>query len=346
MKNININNNSLYNRGGEAIKSKLMKRFSMFDGVGLDLTNANTYDEALEMAGLDYTATKVPLFLEDGTEVKNYFGTAKSDDPGFVLGVVGNQYSCVGNRDAFAVAEEIVEEGYARYEVGGPSLGSKNKVDYAKSFLVLRGDDFDIKDDTFNSFVVFNNSFDGSTGVQYQVICQRVLCLNGMVRFLGGKQSQLKINIQHSKTANEKIQIARNIVMQRQKEIELVKKEAEIFINQGFTRAQFEKEIIPLVLKEKKIIEGEKERERGQERIENMVAQLMTAYNADDVQNYSNSAYRVILALSDWETHASPLRDTGNGQIYLNRITKGMLVTAAVAKYIAETRGLPKVIKQ
>lgn len=312
----------------------------MFDGVGLDLTGAKSYDEALEMAGLDYSAKKVPLYLADGTKFENHFGVAKSDNPANILGVVGNQYHAVSNRDAFAVAENIVERGYANYEVGGPSMKSQNALDYAKSFLVLKGNDFQIEDDIFNAFVVFNNSFDGSTGVQYQVICQRVVCLNGMVRYLGGKDSQFKIKIQHTESAKERIKTANKIIMKRQHDIEIIKKEAQAFIAQGFTRAEFEKEIIPLILESKKLIEKDKERERGHERVQQVVSDLLLAYNADDVQNYANSAYRTILAISDYESHAEPLRDTGNGQIYMNRIIKGMALTTAVAQYIAKTRNI------
>lgn len=321
-------------------RNKILKRFSMFDGVGLDLTGAKSYDEALEMSGLDYSAKKVPLYLADGTKLENHFGVAKSDNPANILGVVGNQYHAVSNRDAFAVAENIVEQGYANYEVGGPSMKSQNALDYAKSFLVLKGDDFKIEDDLFNSFVVFNNSFDGSTGVQYQVICQRVVCLNGMVRYLGGKDSQLKIKIQHTESAKERIKTANKIIMKRQHDIEIIKKEAQAFIAKGFTRAEFEKEIIPLILESKKLIEKDKERERGHERVQQVVSDLLLAYNADDVQNYANSAYRTILAISDYESHAEPLRDTGNGQIYMNRIIKGMALTTAVAQYIAKTRNI------
>ncbi len=312
----------------------------MFDGVGLDLTNARTFDDALSMAGLDYSAEKQPLFLADGQEVKDHVAVVKSDDPMHVLGVVGNQYQAVGNREAFAIADEIVDEGYAAYEVGGPSFKSKNTPDFAKSFMVLRGDDFEIADDTYNSFVVFNNSFDGSTGVQYRVICQRVVCMNGMVRYLGGAKNQIRINIQHTANAKYRIAEAQKIIMQRRNEIEQIKAEATAFINQGMTRNEFEKEIIPLILEEKKLVEKDKERERGHKRIDTVVRELLQAYNADDVQNHANNAYRVILAISDYESHSAPLRNVGNGQVYMNRAINGMVLTTAVAQYIAKTRGI------
>lgn len=329
---------SNYYKTNTQTRMTILKRFSMFDGVGFDLTGSSSYDEALANAGLDYTAKMVKLFLEDGTEVKNHYGAAKSDNPSHILGVVGNQYHAVSNRDAFAVAEDIVKGGYANYEVGGPSLRSRNTIDYARSFLVLKGDDFQIENDVFNSFVVFNNSFDGSTGVQYQVVCQRVVCMNGMVSYLGGQHNQIRINIQHSKSANDRVRAVKKIVMKRQEDIEIIKKEAQAFIGTSVTRAQFENEIVPLVIRKKGLVEIKKDRERGSERVQKVVDELMQAYNSDDVQNYASSAYRIILAVSDYESHSKPLRDTGNGHIYMNRILKGMQITTAVAQYLADTR--------
>lgn len=338
---------SLYNTDRN-VQEKILKRFSMFDGTGFDLTQCDTYDEALNEAGLDYTAEKKPLFLahegEDGerfyNEVQGTYAFVKSDDDSKILGIMGNQYTPVGNRDAFAVAEEIVDEGLARYECGGPSLGAKKTVDYGKSFLVLRGDDFKIGEDEFQSFTYFNNSFDGSSGVQYSTVCQRVVCLNGMVRYMEGAKSQFRISIQHSKSALERIEQAKKIVMKRQEDIEIIKRQADLLIGTQYTQAEFQKTIIPQVLKEMKLVEKDKERQRGAERIERVVDQLMQAWNSPDVQNYTGTAYRVLLALSDFESHAEPLKNTGNGHLYLNRITKGMALTTAALKVVEAQKNM------
>lgn len=341
--NINIitnNNRSLYNSAPVKVKNKVMRRFSLFDGTGNDLTACNNYDEALLTSGLDYGAKQEKLYLADGTELPSNFAFTKSDDPSVILGVNGKQYTAVDNRTAFNVAEELVEEDGFRYELGGASIGCQNVVDYAKAFLVLRGDDFEIGDDAFNSFIVLQNSFDGSSGVNFQVICQRLACLNGLTRYLGGKKNQLRINIQHSKTAESRIEIAKTIIKQRVEDIAYIKKEAEALIGIRMTKQEFEKEIIPLVLKEQKLVVDGQERQRGQERIEKVVYELCQAYAMDDTANYENTAYRTILALSDYETHSTGLRDTKNPSLYMNRALKGFVLTSAVAMYIAQTRGL------
>lgn len=325
-------------------RAKVLRRFSAFDGVGADLTSVSSYDEALEAAKLDYNVVKIPVKRLNGEESENFFWTAiesslETDNP-IELGVVGSKYSAVDNRTAFGVAEAIVDSGWANYEVGGPSFGAKDTFDYSRAFMVLRGEGFYVGDDPYDSFVVLNNSFDGSSGIKCMILCQRLVCLNGMTRFLGGAKSQLKINIQHSSSAFDRLREAEKIMMERTKEIDEIKREAEMFIGIKYTKKQFEETIIPRVLESMKLVEKDKERQRGQERIERVVRELIQAYNADDVQNYNNTAYKIILALSDFETHSAPMRDFGNSQIYLNRISKGMLLTTGVAQFIAEQKGL------
>ena len=330
--------NNYFNESAE-VRQKVYKRFSMFDNAGLDLTGCTTYEDAMHSAGIDYNVKKVPIYLGGGIEIPDNFATVRDGAENEVLGIVGKQYTPVNNMDAFNIAEELVNEGNAAYEVGGPCLGSKNRVDYSRSFLTLRGEDFDINGDNFNSFIIFNNSFDGTTGIQYKVVCQRVVCLNGMVRLLGGKKSQLFINIQHSKRAEDKIRKAHEIIIQHQEELRMIQEEAKMFAEINFPKSRFENEIIPLILKKKGMVEKDKERERGHERVERVVHELLEAYNADDTQNYNNSAYKVILALSDYESHSEPLRNTGNNQVYMNRVLKGMLLTTSVAQYIAGVSG-------
>ena len=350
MTNIITLKDSLYNNNKQ-VHDKVLKRFSVFDGLGLDLTEYEDYKKVLWASGLDYTAEKRNIFLGEKAEenakeetvlgrmVPDNFAVVKSDDPTKILGVVGKQYTCVSNEDAFSVAEELYKEGYARYEMGGPCLGAKDKIDYSRTFLVMRGDDFKVGDDPYNSFTVLNNSFDGSTGVNFQVLCQRVWCLNMATRYLAGKKNQLRINIQHSKTANDRIKEANKIVIKQQEVIRMIQKEAEAFMGVTFSKHRFEKEIIPLILKQQRLVIEGQERQRGNERVEQVIANICEAYMADDTQNYNNTAYKVILAISDWETHASPLKDTGNRAIYYNRIAKGMLATTVVAQYIASQAG-------
>lgn len=324
-------------------KNVVLKRFSMFDGAGLDLTGCTSYEEALEAAGINYGGQKRPIFLEDGVQIKDKFAVVKSEGEPAVLGIVGKNYTPISNYDALAVAKTLVDErGDMHYEAGGPTVGNQNLVDYSRVFLTLRGEDIHVGDDDYNSFVNITNSYDGTTGVRFSVRFQRLQCLNGMTTYLGGKKNQLQINVRHTRDVEDRLLDAFKIIAEYRKETKKLLKEIELFKGIKFTREQFEKEIIPMVVGEKKLLKSEEEEEKkaNKERVEKVVSQLLQAYNADDVQNYAGNAYRVICALSDYETHSEPFRNTGNGQVYMNRVLKGMLLTTKVAQYIAATHGV------
>lgn len=73
------------------------------------------------MAGLDWTVEQTPVFMDDGTEIKNYKANIRSDDK-TVLGIVTNRYKIVQNADAFSFTDAIVgetEDGIVRYETAG-----------------------------------------------------------------------------------------------------------------------------------------------------------------------------------------------------------------------------------
>ena len=325
-------------------RKKVLSRFSCFNGVGNDLRGITDYQEALKLANLDYEVEKKPLIYEDGGIAENAYGI-RILGTNQHLGMVGKDYTPVTNTDAFLAAQELVETGNMVFETGGISKGSKNALDYAKTFMVLRGEDIEIGNDgdTFNSFIVFRNSFDGSSGVQYRFLLQRLVCLNGMVRYLGGKKSQFWINIQHSSTVIDKIRIANEALYQRAKEIKQIQAEATAFMNTPLTATEFKTEIVPQLLKVMKLKTDDKDeqkRQRGEERVAIAVQKALSAYDAEDTQNYNNTAYKVLLAMSDFESHISPFRNTDNPQLYFNRLLEGMIWTTGIAKYIAETRGI------
>lgn len=320
-------------------REKVLRRFSVFDGAGIDLRGCDTLEGALEKAEIDYGGQKEPIFLENGTKIEDMFCVTKTTD-GSPLGIVGKDYSPVHNKEAFGVAGTFAEDFGFQFEAGGANKGANNKMDCSKSFLVLRGDDVRIgagNGDIFNTFAVFRNSFDGSGGIQYRVLLQRLCCLNGMTRFLGGKKNQLWINVQHSSNVKDRLEIANNMILDYTNEIEHIRNEASAFIDTHLTRKEFEREVIPTLLKAMRV-NTEDERDANLRKVTNIVQKALSAYDAEDTQMYNGTAYKAILALTDFESHMDPLRDTKNPSIYMNRALSGMVWTTAVATYLAQSR--------
>ena len=101
-----------------------------------------TSSEAIQHAGLNYIVEKRPLFTYDTENhigktadniiiseiaVPNFFATVRADTDQ-VLGVVGNDYEVMQNRDAFSFFDAIVDGGEGiLYETAG-ALGNGERV--------------------------------------------------------------------------------------------------------------------------------------------------------------------------------------------------------------------------
>lgn len=83
--------------------------------------------DALIAAGLNWTVEQTPVYMNDGTEIKNYKANVRSDDK-TVLGIVTDRYKIVQNEDAFSFTDALVgetEDGVVRYETAGSLNGGK-----------------------------------------------------------------------------------------------------------------------------------------------------------------------------------------------------------------------------
>ena len=105
------------------------------------------------------------------------------------------------------------------------------------------------------------------------------------------------------------------------------------------SRKEFETIIIPGLLKTMKL-DVENEKESNQEKITNVVQKALSAYDAEDTAMYNGTAYKAILALTDFESHFEPMRNTQNPSIYMNRVLSGMALTTSMANLIMQIKGV------
>lgn len=75
---IHLNPDSKFNNAPKETYCKVMKRFSMFDGLGHNLTECVDYDQALADAGLDYTGEKKSIYLGNGNIIPDNFAVVKA----------------------------------------------------------------------------------------------------------------------------------------------------------------------------------------------------------------------------------------------------------------------------
>jgi len=141
-------------------------------GLGVEVLEAQTSEEAIVKAGLDWRVEKRSLFFEGGVEVPGYYATVRMTD-GKPLGVVGERYTVLDNVDAFKWFDELVGSKEAMYETAGSLRGGK--IIWLMSKLPgLIG----WSDDPIEKWLVLANSHDGSTMVRLVVSPVRVVCQN------------------------------------------------------------------------------------------------------------------------------------------------------------------------
>lgn len=180
-----------------------------------------TSSEAIQYAGLDYIVEKRPLFtfdtpnfLGDGSDdiiipeiaVPNYFATVRADTEQ-PLGVVGNDYEVVQNRDAFSFFDAIVGGGDGvLYETCG-ALGNGERI-----FITAKLPGF-IRvgnDDLIEKYLFLTTSHDGYGSITAAFTPVRIVCNNTLHAALGNMTNSVKIR--HTQSAQERLTQAHKVM--------------------------------------------------------------------------------------------------------------------------------------
>ncbi|MEN0052316.1 MAG: DUF932 domain-containing protein [Mucilaginibacter sp.] len=188
-------------------------------GLGQIIDRYPTSSEAIEQAGLDYIVEKRPLFTFDTNnfiwgnpeaipeiDVPNFFATVRADTEQ-VLGVVGNDYEVVQNRDAFSFFDEIVDGGDGiLYETAG-ALGNGERV-----FITAKLPDY-IRvgiQDWIEQYLFLTTTHDGLGSITAAFTPVRIVCNNTLNAALNNHSGAVKIR--HTASAAERLKQAHTLM--------------------------------------------------------------------------------------------------------------------------------------
>jgi phage/plasmid-like protein (TIGR03299 family) len=172
------------------------KNLKPWHGFGTILENVS-FRDALDYGGLNYTVEKSPnIHRMDKVEIiseKSFF-TWRTDSKK-VLGVVGDRYTPIQNDDALSIVEQFP------YKIETAGVLKNGAISFvcmkSDKQIVVKGNDLT------EMYLLFTNSFDGTTPISVIFTPIRVVCNNTLTAAIKGAAE--KYTFRHTVSATEKI---------------------------------------------------------------------------------------------------------------------------------------------
>lgn len=267
-------------------------------GLGKTISEATSSIEALKIAGLDWNVLQEPVLTESGDLIEGYKANVRDSD-GKVLGVVTNRYKIVQNIEAFSFVDELIGSGLQFVSAG--VLGGGRKV----WVLARLPQEYIISGERISPYLLFFNSHDGSSAVKVCITPIRFSCSNTLNLALASAKRSWSVN--HTGEIMDKLSEAKNTLLMAEDYMEKLGKEFEALRKKRITDEQV-KEYIEILLPID--ANGTPHQIKNIERLRKDLRSRY--YDAPDLKDVGKTAYRFINAVSDFATHAEPLRKTSN----------------------------------
>lgn len=167
-------------------------------GLGKYFTERMTAEKAIIESGMDFTVVLQKIRTSTGIIIPDRFATVRTDLKK-VLGVVGDRYEIIQNKDVFGFFDPIIDKEEAIYETAGVLFDGK------KIFLTAKlPSDISVRGDKIDQYILLTSSHDGSGPIIAGFTPIRVVCNNTLTAALPGLKN--RVTIRH--TANAKTRIA------------------------------------------------------------------------------------------------------------------------------------------
>jgi phage/plasmid-like protein (TIGR03299 family) len=280
------------------VETMFYVREKPWHGLGVEVKEALTSADALVYAGLDWEVMQENVYTEGGILVPGYRVNLRSIDNA-ALGIVSDHYKVVQNEDAFQFTDDLLGAGVT-YETAG-ALQSGRKV----WMLARMPHRYIIAGDEIAPYLVVMNSHDGSSGIKVamtpiRVVCQNTLnlALNSAKRIWTTKHTENVMSRVHE--ARETLLLAEAYMGELGRGIDAL---SQIKLTDKKVM-EFMQEFFPVTTDMPDV-----QRKNNLRLLNNMKARY---WDAPDLANVGKNGYRFVNAVSDFATHADPIRKTKN----------------------------------
>lgn len=280
------------------VETMFYTRVAPWHGLGTRVESAVSSEEALRVSGLSWNVIQRPIMTADCTPIHGYKANIRDTDKK-VLGVVSDRYKVVQNAEAFAFTDALLGEG-VKYETAG-SLQEGRKI----WLLAKLPDKYIIEGEQIDPYLVFSSSHDGSGAIKVAMTPVRVVCQNTLnIALSSAKRMWSTI---HVGDLAAKMEEAHNTLLLAEKYM-------------GKLGTEFSR-LSKIKLSDSKVMEyidlllpmDEQPTDLHQKNVKRIREDMKIRYfDAPDLKHVGKNAYRFLCAVSDFATHAKPLRETAN----------------------------------
>ena len=280
------------------VETMFYVREKPWHGLGTEVQEAPTSIDALTLAGLDWEVIQKDVYTDDGSLISGYKLNTRSIDSA-ALGIVSDRYKVVQNEEAFRFTDDLLGEGVT-YETAGALQGGR------KVWMLARlPQRYIIAGDEIAPYMVVMNSHDGSSGIKVamtpiRVVCQNTLnlALNSAKRIWTTKHTENVMLRVHE--AQETLGLAEKYMGELGRgindlsRIKLSDRKVKEFMDEFFPATTDLPDI---------------QRKNNLRLLDDMKRRY---WEAPDLSNVGKNGYRFVNAVSDFATHADPIRKTKN----------------------------------
>lgn len=280
------------------VESMFYVRQVPWHGLGTKVEEAPTSEEALRIAGLNWTVDQTSVYTDSGLLIPGYKANRRSTD-GSILGIVSDKYKIVQNTEAFEFTDAIVgetEDGVVKYETAGSLCGGK------RIWLLAKMPTKNIVGDDIEPYMFFSNTHDGSGAIKIGMTPIRVVCQNTLNMAMNTAKRQW--STKHIGNMQSKLEEAKLCLQLANTYMENLDIEADKLANKKLYEDQIEEvldELFPV---------SENDGQRKKNNVLQFRQSFWNAYDMPDIAKFKDSAWKAVNAMSDAVTHSAPQRNT------------------------------------
>ncbi len=282
------------------IETAMFVQKPAWHGLGEQLNNPPTAEEAIKASGLDWGVKLVDLLTADDKQTVTHKAVRRESDNS-VLGVVGPDFEPLQNRDAFGWFDPFITSKGATFESAGSLREGRRVWVLAKlnrdPMLILPGDEVE-------KYLLLAHGHDGSLSVHAGFTPIRVVCSNTL-RMAAEQGDSKLLRIKHTKNVRESLQEVQSIVDLADVRFEATAEQFRALAKRRIDQKTLRKyvDVVWRIPKKVGMAEQEETVEPVAERIHTKVAELFYAGRGTEIPGVRGSWWAALNAVSEYVQH-------------------------------------------